>query len=120
MQCHPAGERIQHRPPLGRRLRVIEQRHEHPGPAGRVRHEAGQAHGVAQRAGLQPRNARGGAVFQAAQPDEPTRQAAERAVRAWFAAHGLDDRGLVLDNGSGLSRSERISPAQMAGLLRAA
>lgn len=40
-------------------------------------------------------------------------------MRAWFAAHGLDDRGLVLDNGSGLSRSERISPAQLAGLLRA-
>ena len=57
---------------------------------------------------------------QAAQPGEPTRAAAERVVRAWFRARGLDDRGLVLDNGSGLSRSERISPAQLAGLLRAA
>lgn len=57
---------------------------------------------------------------QAALPGEPTLAAAERSVRAWFAAHGLDDRGLVLDNGSGLSRSERISPAQMAGLLRGA
>ena len=57
---------------------------------------------------------------QAAQPGEPTLQAAERVVRGWFAARGLDDRGLVLDNGSGLSRSERISPAQLAGLLRAA
>ncbi|MDR7297025.1 D-alanyl-D-alanine carboxypeptidase/D-alanyl-D-alanine-endopeptidase (penicillin-binding protein 4) [Pelomonas aquatica] len=57
---------------------------------------------------------------QAAQPSEPTLQAAERVVRGWFAGHGLDDRGLVLDNGSGLSRSERISPAQLAGLLRAA
>ncbi len=56
---------------------------------------------------------------QAAQPDEATLAASERVVRAWFAAHGLDDRGLVLDNGSGLSRSERISPAQLAGLLRA-
>lgn len=55
---------------------------------------------------------------QAAQPGEPTLQAAERVVRGWFAARGLDDRGLVLDNGSGLSRSERISPAQLAGLLR--
>ncbi len=56
---------------------------------------------------------------QAAQGSEPTRTAAERSVRAWFAAHGLSDRGLVLDNGSGLSRGERISPAQLAGLLRA-
>lgn len=56
---------------------------------------------------------------QAAQAGEPTLAAAERVVRAWFAAHAIDDRGLVLDNGSGLSRSERISPAQMAALLRA-
>jgi D-alanyl-D-alanine carboxypeptidase/D-alanyl-D-alanine-endopeptidase (penicillin-binding protein 4) len=56
---------------------------------------------------------------QAAAPGEPTLAAADRAVHAWFAAHGLDDHGLVLDNGSGLSRSERVSPAQLAGLLRA-
>jgi D-alanyl-D-alanine carboxypeptidase/D-alanyl-D-alanine-endopeptidase (penicillin-binding protein 4) len=55
----------------------------------------------------------------AAAPGEPTLAAADRAVHAWFAAHGLDDHGLVLDNGSGLSRSERVSPAQLAGLLRA-
>ncbi|MFG6412663.1 D-alanyl-D-alanine carboxypeptidase/D-alanyl-D-alanine-endopeptidase [Roseateles sp. DC23W] len=55
---------------------------------------------------------------QAAQPGEPTRAAAERVVRDWFKAQRIDDRGLVLDNGSGLSRSERISPAQLAGLLR--
>lgn len=57
---------------------------------------------------------------QAASGAEPTLQAAERVVRAWLAAHGLDDRGLVLDNGSGLSRRERISPAQLAALLRVA
>lgn len=57
---------------------------------------------------------------QAAQPGEPTRAAADRAVRSWFAANGLNDQGVVLDNGSGLSRSERISPAQLAGLLRVA
>ena len=57
---------------------------------------------------------------QAAGPDEPTLAAADRTVRTWFAAHGIDDRGLVLDNGSGLSRSERISAAQLAALLRAA
>ncbi len=56
---------------------------------------------------------------QAAQGGEPTLAAAERVVRGWFQAQGLDDRGLVLDNGSGLSRGERISPAQLAGLLRA-
>ena len=55
----------------------------------------------------------------AAAPGEDTRAAAERVVRAWFAEHGIADQGLVLDNGSGLSRSERISPALMAGLLLA-
>lgn len=55
----------------------------------------------------------------AAQPGELTRAAAERVVRAWFKAHAIDDRGLVLDNGSGLSRIERATPRQMAELLRA-
>lgn len=50
----------------------------------------------------------------------PTLARAEREVRAWLRAHGIDDQGLVLDNGSGLSRSERIKPAQMAALLAAA
>ncbi|MFG6467844.1 D-alanyl-D-alanine carboxypeptidase/D-alanyl-D-alanine-endopeptidase [Roseateles sp. BYS87W] len=56
---------------------------------------------------------------QAAQPGEPTLAAADRRVRAWFAAHNVPDVGLVLDNGSGLSRTERISPAQLAAVLRA-
>ena len=51
---------------------------------------------------------------------EPTTVRAERAVRRWLAAHALDDRGLVLENGSGLSRSERISPELLAGVLQAA
>ncbi|RTL44432.1 MAG: D-alanyl-D-alanine carboxypeptidase/D-alanyl-D-alanine-endopeptidase [Burkholderiales bacterium] len=55
---------------------------------------------------------------QAAQSGEPTLAAAERRVRAWFAAHGVSAAGLVLDNGSGLSRRERISPAQLAAVLR--
>lgn len=46
--------------------------------------------------------------------------ASESVVREWFRAKRIDDTGLVLDNGSGLSRSERISPAQMAALLQAA
>ncbi|UGQ46488.1 D-alanyl-D-alanine carboxypeptidase/D-alanyl-D-alanine-endopeptidase [Massilia endophytica] len=45
---------------------------------------------------------------------------AEQVVRNWMRRHGIDDTGLVLDNGSGLSRTERIKPVQMAGLLKAA
>ena len=56
----------------------------------------------------------------AAAPDEATLAAADRVVRDWFAAHGIDATGLVLENGSGLSRLERIKPAQMAALLHAA
>jgi len=45
---------------------------------------------------------------------------AEREVRRWLAGNGIDDAGLVLDNGSGLSRSERITPLQLASMLKAA
>ncbi len=45
---------------------------------------------------------------------------ADMAVRLWLNQHGIDDAGLVLDNGSGLSRSERIRPAQLAAVLKAA
>lgn len=55
----------------------------------------------------------------AATPGEDSRAAAERQVRAWFAEQGIADAGLVLDNGSGLSRSERISARQMVALLLA-
>ena len=51
---------------------------------------------------------------------EPTAVAAEREVRAWMARRGIDSEGLVLENGSGLSRKERIRPAQLAAVLRAA
>lgn len=50
---------------------------------------------------------------------EPTLQRADRAVRAWMAGKGIPDAGLVLDNGSGLSRSEKISAAQLAAVVRA-
>ena len=43
----------------------------------------------------------------------------DAAVRNWMRAHGINDSGLVLENGSGLSRIERISPVQMGGLLQA-
>ena len=45
---------------------------------------------------------------------------AERRVRAWLQQQGIDDTGLVLENGSGLSRSERVTPAQLAAVLRVA
>jgi D-alanyl-D-alanine carboxypeptidase/D-alanyl-D-alanine-endopeptidase (penicillin-binding protein 4) len=51
--------------------------------------------------------------------DEPTLVRAERALRAWMRSQGIDDQGLVLDNGSGLSRSERLTPAQLEGVVRA-
>ncbi|MGZ3184438.1 MAG: D-alanyl-D-alanine carboxypeptidase/D-alanyl-D-alanine endopeptidase [Telluria sp.] len=45
---------------------------------------------------------------------------ADATVRAWLHAHAISDDGLVLENGSGLSRLERITPVQMAGVLQAA
>ncbi|MEO6145885.1 MAG: D-alanyl-D-alanine carboxypeptidase/D-alanyl-D-alanine-endopeptidase [Sulfuriferula sp.] len=42
------------------------------------------------------------------------------AVRSWLSGKGLDFPELVLENGSGLSRIERISPHSMARLLLAA
>lgn len=45
---------------------------------------------------------------------------AEQEVRAWFNRQGISQTGLVIENGSGLSRAERIRPAQLAGLLTAA
>lgn len=41
----------------------------------------------------------------------------ERALRAWLEEKGLDMPKLVLENGSGLSRQERISAAALARLL---
>jgi D-alanyl-D-alanine carboxypeptidase/D-alanyl-D-alanine-endopeptidase (penicillin-binding protein 4) len=51
--------------------------------------------------------------------DLPTSRRAELAVRAWLAAKGIDDDSLVLENGSGLSRLERIKPAQLAAVVGA-
>lgn len=49
-----------------------------------------------------------------------TRARADAQVRGWLAQHGIDAAGLALDNGSGLSRSERITPLQLASMLKAA
>ncbi len=45
---------------------------------------------------------------------------AEKQVRTWLKQHGINDDGLVLENGSGLSRIERIRPSQLAAVLKAA
>ncbi|OYU29305.1 MAG: D-alanyl-D-alanine carboxypeptidase/D-alanyl-D-alanine-endopeptidase [Burkholderiales bacterium PBB2] len=52
-----------------------------------------------------------------ARPGEETLAAADRAVREWLAEQGLDAQGLVLENGSGLSRRERIRPELLAAVL---
>jgi D-alanyl-D-alanine carboxypeptidase/D-alanyl-D-alanine-endopeptidase (penicillin-binding protein 4) len=51
---------------------------------------------------------------------ETTAISAEAEVRAWLARKGIDRDGLVLENGSGLSRTERIRPTQLAAVLEAA
>ncbi len=57
-------------------------------------------------------------LFLALSAERPaTTAGATAAVKAWLAGRGLDFPELVLDNGSGLSRSERISPAHLAQLL---
>jgi len=50
----------------------------------------------------------------------PTLALARREVERWFDEQRINRDGLVLDNGSGLSRSERISPRTMAQMLKAA
>ncbi|MDR0440398.1 MAG: D-alanyl-D-alanine carboxypeptidase/D-alanyl-D-alanine-endopeptidase [Candidatus Accumulibacter sp.] len=54
----------------------------------------------------------------AARPATP--EGARRAVRAWLSGKGLGMPELALDNGSGLSREERISADSLARLLLAA
>ena len=58
-----------------------------------------------------------GVPYMATDPQATTAELAARDVRRWFAEHHIDDTGLVLDNGSGLSRSERITPLQLASML---
>lgn len=47
-----------------------------------------------------------------------TVRAADKVVAQWLSARQLPQQGLVLDNGSGLSRQARISAAQLAALLQ--
>ena len=43
---------------------------------------------------------------------------AQIAMQAWFARNGIATEGLMFENGSGLSRLERITAQQMASLLQ--
>ena len=57
-------------------------------------------------------------AMSASAPDDPTARRADAEVRAWLERRGIDPRGIVLENGSGLSRTEVISPRQLAAVLR--
>ncbi len=58
-----------------------------------------------------------GVPAMAAQPQASTLDLARQAVQGWVAAQGIAAPGLVVDNGSGLSRSERISPQALAQIV---
>jgi len=47
-------------------------------------------------------------------------RAAQRVIRQWMAKKGITSPHLVMENGSGLSRAERVSTREMAMLLQAA
>src|SRR3546814_19516456 len=46
--------------------------------------------------------------------------AAQRVIRQWLAKKGLISPHLVIENGSGLSRAERVSARELGSLLQAA
>ena len=50
---------------------------------------------------------------------EDTANRARRVIQEWFQRHHIDTQGMLIDNGSGLSRTGRIAPAQLAGVLQA-
>ena len=60
-----------------------------------------------------------GARFRTAS-DANDGQAASRAIHDWFTKKGIESSHLVMENGSGLSRNERVSVREMAYMLRAA
>ena len=61
-----------------------------------------------------------GLAAMADDPATPTAELAARAVKAWFSEQRIPASGLVMDNGSGLSRSERLTPRQLVLALQAA
>jgi len=52
--------------------------------------------------------------------DENDGEAAKRVISSWLNKKGIKAPQLVLENGSGLSRNERTSAAELAAILRAA
>ncbi|WP_339544745.1 D-alanyl-D-alanine carboxypeptidase/D-alanyl-D-alanine endopeptidase [Pseudomonas sp. RA_35y_Pfl2_P32] len=52
--------------------------------------------------------------------DSDDAMAAQRVVRQWLAKKGITAPHLVMENGSGLSRAERVSAREMARMLQAA
>ena len=50
---------------------------------------------------------------------EDTASRARQVIQEWFQRHNINTQGMLIDNGSGLSRTGRIAPAQLAGLLQA-
>ena len=50
---------------------------------------------------------------------EDTATRARLVIQEWFQRHHIDTQGMLIDNGSGLSRTGRIAPAQLAGVLQA-
>jgi serine-type D-Ala-D-Ala carboxypeptidase/endopeptidase (penicillin-binding protein 4) len=52
--------------------------------------------------------------------DGTSLEKAERVARTWLRERNINDAGIVIENGSGLSRLERISPLQLARVLEAA
>ena len=50
---------------------------------------------------------------------DTTQARADMAVRNWMRLRGINDAGFVIENGSGLSRLERITPVQLGALLKA-
>lgn len=50
---------------------------------------------------------------------EDTASRARLVIQEWFQRHHIDTQGMLVDNGSGLSRTGRIAPAQLAGVLQA-
>lgn len=50
---------------------------------------------------------------------EDTATRSRQVIQEWMQRHGIDTNGMSIDNGSGLSRTGRIAPLQLAGVLQA-
>jgi serine-type D-Ala-D-Ala carboxypeptidase/endopeptidase (penicillin-binding protein 4) len=61
-----------------------------------------------------------GMAAMTANPQATTLELSQREVQRWFDEQGIERDGLVIDNGSGLSRSERIAPRTMARAIEVA